>query len=51
MDYMIVLEGSPTLVNPKGNFSVADGKADYIETNDTDIPKGSIVVQRGQYHV
>jgi len=47
---MIVLDGSPTLVTPKGNFSVVDGKANYTDTIDTVILKGSIVVQRGQYH-
>ncbi|KAH7017969.1 uncharacterized protein B0I36DRAFT_34837 [Microdochium trichocladiopsis] len=49
-DYMIVLAGSPTLVAPKGAFSVIGGKATYTETVDTVVPQGSTVVQRGQFH-
>ncbi|KXJ86347.1 hypothetical protein Micbo1qcDRAFT_209043 [Microdochium bolleyi] len=50
VDYLVVLDGSPTLVTPMGDFSVVDGEAKYTETVDTVIPRGSTVVQRGQLH-
>ncbi|KAI9899495.1 hypothetical protein N3K66_005956 [Trichothecium roseum] len=50
-DFLMVQKGTPTIITPKGAFSVGDGnKGDYAETEETACAEGDVIVQRGQMH-
>ncbi|KAJ2966589.1 hypothetical protein NQ176_g10077 [Zarea fungicola] len=50
IDYLVVIKGTPSIITPKGPFSVVDGKASYTDTVETVLAEGQVLVQRGQMH-
>ncbi|KAH8886402.1 cupin 2 [Thozetella sp. PMI_491] len=49
-DYLVLLNGTATLLTPPAAFNVADGKGTYDEVQETVIHPGEVVVQRGAMH-
>ncbi|KAF6784751.1 hypothetical protein CSOJ01_15714 [Colletotrichum sojae] len=49
-DYVVVNEGTPTLITPKSSFSVADGKGNWDGVDETVLNPGDTAVQRGSMH-
>ncbi|KAI8316434.1 hypothetical protein K4K61_007340 [Colletotrichum sp. SAR11_59] len=51
VDYVVVNEGTPTLVTPKTAFSVENDKGAWNEVVETTLRPGDVAVQRGAMHV
>ncbi|EQB54062.1 hypothetical protein CGLO_06151 [Colletotrichum gloeosporioides Cg-14] len=51
VDYVVVNEGTPTLITPKTTFSVENGKGTWEEVVETTLRPGDVAVQRGAMHV
>lgn len=49
-DYVVVQEGTLTLLTPEGPFNVADGKGTYSKVRETVCKPGDVIAQRGAMH-
>lgn len=49
-DYLVVLQGTPSLLTPPSSFDVVDGQGTYDKPVETVCKPGDIVLQRGIMH-
>lgn len=49
-DYLVVLQGSLSLLTPPDPFNVVDGQGTYSELTETICQPGDVVLQRGIMH-
>lgn len=49
-DYLVVLQGSLSLLTPPNPFDVVDGQGTYGELTETICQPGDVVLQRGIMH-